>query len=209
MRRCTLSCVGCPSSTLEQRPAGTSAASPWSFGRQPSTARRFSPGCKPLRGGVGCVSQNRHDGNSDREAGFMLKRDRAADDGERVQRLVPTPAGPGRPAGASSTSRSTTAVAAPASPAAMMTASRTVPGPGGAADELDPALVWEEIENDPDRLAELLDPTPSALSDRYDELAGEIEQIDSAVEQVRSDLDSLCSDLSYTDALSNELLSCP
>ena len=62
--------------------------------------------------------------------------------------------------------------------------------------------MWEAIESDPDRLADVLDPTPSELVDRADEVDGQ-------VEQVASDLDSLCRSLSLADALSDEVLSCP
>lgn len=90
------------------------------------------------------------------------------------------------------------------------------PGPAGDAGELDAEQVWEVLEADPERLAGLLDPTPTELAERDDELASEIENaastlddVTSDVEQVTSDLDSLCSALSLTDALSDELVSCP
>ena len=69
------------------------------------------------------------------------------------------------------------------------------PGPAGEAGELESDDVWEVIEADSDRLADVLDPTPS-------ELAGQIEE-------VASNLGALCSDLSYAEALSSEVLSCP
>jgi hypothetical protein len=71
-------------------------------------------------------------------------------------------------------------------------------GPAGHA-EVDEDAVWEVVENDPQRVTDLvednLDPSPA--------------DVQTNVEDVASNLSSLCSDLSLTDALSNEVLSCP
>ncbi len=89
-------------------------------------------------------------------------------------------------------------------------------GPAGDAAELDSEQVWEVIEADSERLAGLLDPTPSDLDGRVGdldgrvgELADEVQQATSDTEDVASNLTSFCSSLSLTDALSSDALSCP
>jgi hypothetical protein len=71
-------------------------------------------------------------------------------------------------------------------------------GPAGHA-EVDEDAVWEVVESDPQRVTDLvednLDPSPT--------------DVQTNVEDVASNLSSLCSDLSLTNALSNEVLPCP
>ena len=94
------------------------------------------------------------------------------------------------------------ALGAPAGP-------QGVAGPAGDAGEVDAEQVWDAIETDPARLADQLDPSPSDLGDRLDELADGVDQASSDAEQVKGDLDSLCSSLTLTGALADEILSCP
>lgn len=65
-------------------------------------------------------------------------------------------------------------------------------GPEGFAEEVDEEAVWEVVEGDPQRATDIvedyLSPTPS---------------------DVRNELSTLCSELTYTAALSDEFLSCP
>jgi hypothetical protein len=71
-------------------------------------------------------------------------------------------------------------------------------GPAGNV-ELDEDAVWDVVEGDPQRITdvveEYLSPTPS--------------DVDARVDDVASDLSSLCTNLSFSDALSEELILCP
>jgi hypothetical protein len=75
-------------------------------------------------------------------------------------------------------------------------------GPAGEAD-VDDEQVFSALGNDPQRVADLvsdlvgenLEPTPSDLQD--------------SIDTVSDDLSTLCSDLSFADALSSEVISCP
>lgn len=148
----------------------------------------------------------------------MLKRTSRADVTEPAPRLVPlrtTLVGmvlAGLLAGVVVAAVERLALGAPAGPEGP----EGPPGPAGDAAELEPSLVWDAIAAEPERLAELLDPTPSELDERDDEIAGALEDVAGDVEQVRSDvaqvaddLASTCGSLSLTDALSSEVLSCP
>jgi hypothetical protein len=89
---------------------------------------------------------------------------------------------------------------------AQVPAGETGPrGPAGHA-EVDEDAVWQIVESDPQRVTNLvednLDPSPADVQSEVEDLSGQ-------VDDVASNLSSLCSDLSLTDALSNEVLSCP
>lgn len=87
--------------------------------------------------------------------------------------------------------------------------------------------VWEAIESDPDRVAaavqDALDPAPAdaqsaaeeaqdvadAAQSAAEEAQGVAEEAQSKATGVADELSTLCSDLSLTDALSDDLISCP